>query len=65
MGAASTMEITRSDCVSEIIKRLFTASDDKLESVLLDLYEQRELYNFQIVVDYSSDWYVKYSERGL
>ncbi len=56
MGWRSTMDITREDCIQEIMRNLFSANDDTLEEVLCNFADQsgNRLYghNFSIVHSY-------------
>ena len=69
MGACSTMDITREDALGEIVKHLFTASDDKIAEVLYDLVGYDRLYNFKIVREYEEPddggWPIQYRHGGL
>jgi hypothetical protein len=45
MSVYSTIEITRSDAVEAILNKVLTASDEKLESMMFDLYGQEGIEN--------------------
>lgn len=67
MSPYTTMDITRTDCLSEIHKRLQAATDSDLEMILFDLVGRQYLYNFHIVSDYAAcgDWSYRYDLLGL
>lgn len=60
MGKDSTMDITRADAMAELLRHLPDASDDELSQALYAVVGDRHCRNFNIVADYSGDWYIKY-----
>lgn len=53
MSIYSTLDITRADALSEILKKLSCATDAELEEVLFALFAERTWYNFNIVPSYN------------
>jgi hypothetical protein len=52
MGAHTTLDITREDCLKEILAKILSADDNKLASIAFDLFGDEQLYNFNVVRHY-------------
>jgi len=52
MGIYSTIDITREDAISLIMKGIEESSDDELADALFDLYGNKTLNNYFIVSSY-------------
>jgi len=64
MGAHSTMTITRNDALTEINRKLLTASDEDLECILFDLVDgDGKLFTFKIINDYEETDEENYEEK--
>lgn len=65
MGWKSTLEITREDALSEIMRHILKSDDEQIADILETLVGDKLGYNFTIIHEYDEDrdW-PNYKDRG-